>query len=313
MNDNKRNFYGVWWGKKKRIKKNHPLAFLNIASEIEIEWSGEQKHSIPFGSDTIGGKKRGDPKPILASEKHNVSLYMPSPSRRLFGLFGNIFLPFWECCTFFFLLLPIAEPLSKRRMYPEITAESRNTKNVFLHESLESLGEEPEQRRNTKMPLPNTAKRGYQRYVSFLPSRSAIGTRITMEFTERTPRARCERFFFSEMRIVTGGDHQPARHRQRFPNSTKARRTLSACRSPTIWTHLPGSKMWSPTHSGQRQRVSQCGSGRVLVDGLKKKPEVISRREQHKRVEKKKCFIRIHTKHFSSSFQSIGETLWNQV
>lgn len=137
MNDNKRNFYGVWWGKKKRIKKNHPLAFLNIASEIEIEWSGEQKHSIPFGSDTIGGKKRGDPKPILASEKHNVSLYMPSPSRRLFGLFGNIFCLFENAVHFFFFSSRSRSRWASDECIPKLQPKAE-TRRMFFFTNLSS-------------------------------------------------------------------------------------------------------------------------------------------------------------------------------
>lgn len=201
----------------------------------------------------------------------------------------------------------------------QATNVSRNYSRKQKHEECFSsrisrvVGEEPDQRRNPKMPLPNTAKRGYQRYVSFLPSRSAIGTRIIMEFTERTPRARCERFFFprwglwlvaiTNQLVIANVFRIPPKLVGLYPRVDRRPSEhifqVQKCDHQHIRAASASFTMW----------LWPC------VGGWLENPKLflVASNTSASSASRKKCFIRIHTKHFSSSFQSIGETLWNQV
>lgn len=120
--DNKRNFYGVWWGwEEKKAYQEKP--------STGIFEHREPKHSIPFGSDTIdGGKqeKEATRSPILASEKHNVSLFHLVGSSD----FSETFFCLFENAVHFFFLFSSRSAESLR----QATNVSRNYSRKQKHE-----------------------------------------------------------------------------------------------------------------------------------------------------------------------------------
>lgn len=174
--DNKRNFYGVWWGwEEKKAYREKP--------STGIFEHREPKHSIPFGSDTIdGGKKEKEAtrSPILASEKHNVSLFhlvgSSDFSETFFCLFEN-------AVHFFSLLLPIGGAVeASDECIPKLQPKAETRRMFFFTNLFESTWAKSPSKEEIRKCLCRTQPSA----AISLPSRSAIATRIIMEFTERT-------------------------------------------------------------------------------------------------------------------------------